>query len=955
MKGAAAVISAMVVAAVLAVAAPLGAQTVRSGTIGGTVADESRAAIPGVTVTLTSPALQVPQIVKVTDGSGAYQFVDLPLGTYRVSFELQGFGKLVRESIELSTGFAARVDAVLKVSGLEETVTVSGQSPMVDVTNTRGGATLSNDLLESIPNNRTYTDIGTLTPGMMPGVPPQTGGIGFGAIATTAAGGGYRSYGFTGGERVFMDGVNMQSNEAPDFAISEEVDVKTFGATAETPTPGAQIQIIVKSGGNDFHGRFKEEYITDALSSSNVDAALRAQGISAGDALVYSHDFIGDLGGRIVRDQLWFYGALRNQRNAKTIAGYAQDPGPDGQYGTGDDVLGRPPAENAEYTGKLSYQPSATHRYVGLFNRGQAEDDESFGSRFIPKESTEHLFYPNYRTKGEWQGTLTDRLLADVTVGGSWYYADYFTPESSLLKPSTLDRATLIQTGTSFDTSRSGIHRAVHNTQFAGTLTHFAAGNASGSHELKAGYAVWWEATRTVSPSNPAGNYQLVFDTVGGLPHQPVQLNGWTRPTDSSSRLNYYATFLADTWRITNRLTANLGLRWERNVSFVPPSVKEQGPFGDAGSFPQIEAGTWTDVAPRAGFAFDLTGDGKTVVKGTYGLYYHDFGPGFASGYSTNTQQTIAYRWHDLNSDRLYQPGEINLNTNGPDFISIAGGANPIKNPDLKQPRTHQVSASFERELVGNLSVRALYVYFRSTDLFSTINPLRPYGAFNIPLARQDPGPDGNVGTADDGGSVTIFDYDPAFRGGAFTASQPANRPAGHDDYANSFELLLDKRSGKVSGNTSILMTKNHRWINGNPQSPNDLFFPLDETWEVNFRVAGSYAAPHGIRLSALFYVLNGVPGQRTYLFRNLPQLSTLTVPLEQFGSQSGPIRTNLNIHVGRRFAFGKRRIEPSIDALNATNNNQAWTTGYAAGPTFGYATKIAAPRALRLGLQFDF
>ena len=124
--------------------------------------------------------------------------------------------------------------------------------------------------------------------------------------------------------------------------------------------------------------------------------------------------------------------------------------------------------------------------------------------------------------------------------------------------------------------------------------------------------------------------------------------------------------------------------------------------------------------------------------------------------------------------------------------------------------------------------MRALWVYFRAADAFATVNPLRPYGAYNIPLVRQDPGPDGNLGTADDGGQVTIYDYDPAFRGGAFVATEPANRPDGHDDHANSFEALLNKRGGKWSGNTSILLTKNHRWLTGNPQSPNDLFFPLD-------------------------------------------------------------------------------------------------------------------------------
>src|SRR5947208_6822945 len=104
--------------------------------------------------------------------------------------------------------------------------------------------------------------------------------------------------------------------------------------------------MIVKSGGNDFHGRYREEYFNHNLNSTNVDADLRRQGIGTGDALLYSTDFIGDLGGRIIRNKLWFYGAVRYQRNRRTVTGYSQAPGPDGIYGTADDVPGKPPGRN---------------------------------------------------------------------------------------------------------------------------------------------------------------------------------------------------------------------------------------------------------------------------------------------------------------------------------------------------------------------------------------------------------------------------------------------------------------------------------------------------------------------------------------------------------------------------------------------------------------------------------
>ena len=154
----------LLIAVILASAPGASAQTVRNGSIAGSVKDDTGASLPGVTVTVTSPALQVAQLTRVSDDKGEYQFVDLPLGTYRMAFELSGFTKLVREGITLTTGFAARVDASLRIATMEETVTVSGASPVVDVTNTRGGATLTNELLETIPNNRTYNDIMALTP-----------------------------------------------------------------------------------------------------------------------------------------------------------------------------------------------------------------------------------------------------------------------------------------------------------------------------------------------------------------------------------------------------------------------------------------------------------------------------------------------------------------------------------------------------------------------------------------------------------------------------------------------------------------------------------------------------------------------------------------------------------------------------------------------------------------------
>jgi hypothetical protein len=919
---------------------PASAQT-RFGTIAGTVTDESRAALPGVTVTLTSPALQVPQLMKVTDGLGEYQFPELPVGTYRLVFELGGFGRLIREEIQLPTGFSARIDVTLAVAQLQETVTVSGQSPLVDVTNTRGGATLSKELLQTVPISNNYQDILNLTAGMVVNSPPPAGQI--------AMSGGFKAYGVSRGqETTTIEGIDMRGSAVPNFAMVEEVDAKTYGNTADVTKPGPAFQLIVKSGGNDFHGRYAEEYMTDRFQSTNVDAALQAQGLQAGDALVSFQDFSADLGGRIIRDTLWFYGALREQRNMRTITGFIEDPGPDRTYGTGDDVPGESRTDASFRTLKLSYQMTPKNRFVGFYNRERRHAFEGLdASRYIPHESTMDFDYPLFANKGEWQGVFSDRMLATVmfaTSGSQVYYTNHSSD------PSTIDLTTQWRTGESFH-AFDHTQRYSKRTQINGSASYLPNRFLGGSHELKVGGSIWLNMSKVNTEDRPGGNFQLVFDR--GVATQFKTLNS---PMSSLSRRNSGSAYVTDTWRATRRLTVNLGLRADRSHLYVPPTVKPQGAFGSTGSYPQVEVATWLTWGPRFGVAYDLSGLGTTVLKGTYGRYSDDLNEFFLAPFSPVALTTTTYRWRDPNGNRLYDPGEVNLDVNGPDFLSVSG--NVVRAPNkFELPHTHELTASLEQQLSRSVSARVLYVFTRTGNEFESINAARPFNAYDVSLPRQDPGPDGVTGTADDGGIVTLADYDPAYRGNQFVMNQYANRERRYDDYHNSIEFALSKRAGgRFSGDTSFLATKHHRWLVGIPQSPNDLFFPIDETWEVIYRVAGSYRAPYGVSVSGLYSILNGAPGQRTYLFRNLPQTGTLTVRLEPFGAQSGPARTNLNLRGSKTLSLkGTRRLDFAVDVLNVLNSNAAWATGYASGPTYGYVTTIASPRVARFNATFAF
>ncbi len=955
------------VAIALAMASPAWAQSAASGTIHGTIKDETGAALPGVTATLTSPALQVGQMVTVSEADGTYRFVDLPAGTYRVTFELAGFTTFVREALRLTVGFVARIDATMTVGKVEESVTVSGQSPVVDLSTTSTAANFTQEVLQTVPRGRDIWAVLAMTPGVTLSGSPDVGGS---SMADRSS---METYGVGAQPKLVVEGINITTGPDENSAVYfnyfgfEEIQFKTSGTDAEVGVPGLQMVAVLRSGGNDFHGRYEGSYQGPRLQSDNLDASLRAQGLRVTEPLKYHFDAAADLGGRIILDKLWFYGGANRQQRVSNPLGFAAGPGPDGRYLTGDEPLADYEQSLTQYNVKLSWQLSKNNRLIGVYQKGtKVRPQGNSPGRFRPLESTQDYYDPTWVKKVEYQSTIGARTLVNVVGGYGGYFANYSamrTPFYRADRPSRLDRETGLRTGG----HESSDQRPRDKWQVDGGISFFPERFLGGRHELKTGATVYWFHHATGRLNHPHGNYVLTFDRVGGVSGQPVEIEINNSPLKPDNRQTTYGWYLKDTWRVTDRLTANLGIRWERQESFLPPQSKEASPdfpaLFPAGSFPARDILSWMRVLPRAGLAWDL--DGKTVVKTTFGLYNYLLGDDFAGNYNQNALVTARFRWRDLDGNGNYTPGEVNLDLNGPDFISITGARNNILNPDLKQPMTMEATASYERELAENLGFRTVYVFRRLQDFFSTPGPnvLRPRKVYNIPITRRDPGPDGNLGTGDDGGRVTFYDYDPAYRGAAFVGNMVTNSP--EIDRFHTVEFALTKRlSRRWMASASFWMVKNHRWITRVFESPNDDFFPLDETWEWAGNATGSYRLPWDIQLAGFVQAKQGVRGQRTYVFRaidpdggpRINQLSTVTLRLEPYGTRKGAAINVVNLRVSKEFSLpGGQRLGFDVDLFNLLNSSAPTAATWVTGPTFGYTTTVTPARIVRIGGRYSF
>ena len=921
-----------------------------TGTIQGRVADSQGAVLPGVTVTATSPSALGAQTT-VTSETGNYRFPALPPGNYELTFELAGFNSLKREGISISLGFTANVNVELALATLQETVTVSGASPVIDTSSSRVQQNFKMEQLQSIPNGRDMWALLAVTPG----VAMNRVDVGGNRAGTQQ---GYSAYGQTGQVRVLIEGINTTEGTGGagfyfDYASLEEAFLGTSGQSAEMPNPGVQSQFIARSGSNTFVGEYHMDWYNNSLQGSNLpDEYLAPTAFNGtnGSNAIREHsneidkykDWDINAGGPLAKDKLWFFGTYRRQNNAVAQPSFLFDK-------TFDTLLW-----NA--VGKVTYQMNQKNKLIGYYQWGQKEQPNRLPEStytYVSPDQTLSQLSGSWVYKAEWNGTISDKLYLEARYGDFGYYFPLGTnsPDNFFTNDTGAARLEGAHQKQQLDRDRKQYNFA--STYFLDT--------GKGSHTFKMGAELLKEQSWEGYESYRGGtsNMQLQFNNgaatrvIFGFPTADCVVGSLAAHDclKAQAALDAIGLFLTDTWAV-GKMTVNAGVRYDRYKGWLPeqdqmagteagwatqfPSLASQV---QAKSFAQRDLYTWNSFAPRLGVVYDVRGDGKTVLKGNYGLYWHNPGVGISGNANPNTaSKTATYVWTDLNNDRRWQPGE-----QAAAFVSADLEGTTGLDPNIKDPYTHEVSAWFEQQLSATMGVRTGFVYKTEDDLIGTFQPGAGPELFTTPYTFLDIGVDGRSGTADDR-NLTYLGIPTA----TFNTLDRSNQQMNVNQFARykTFEASLNRRyADKWSASMGFGYTMQHDFATGAPQyTPNNPGVNDRTGW--GFKATGSYDAPYGIRLSPVFRHQSGANYARTLTITAPAGLTGATRTTTAYADATDDNREDniyvIDIRAEKQLTFTPRvRLRLMFDAFNLTNSHASETINRATGLSYQKPTLI--------------
>ncbi len=933
----------MAVVAALALAQPTLAQ-IEQGRLLGTVTDAQGAVLPGVTVTAQSPALIGGQTT-VTEADGRFRFVALPGGVYDLTFELTGFQTLKREGIVLRLGQTFTIDGQLQVATLQESVTVTGESPVVDVTTTSVGTTFDAAKLQGIP---TATDMWAVL-SQSPGVRMQGYDVG-GSHKSQAIN--YEGFGVRGQSQFTIDGIQSEGNY-PNSLSMEEIAVSAAGGDVEINSPGAAIALTIKSGGNTFRSLNNTQWQPQRFSTNNVDPDTSLRGFTGNPNLLFVETH-HDVGGPILRDKLWFFVAYNYFKIDKVVSGINRS------IATDLGIFHELPA-------KLTYKLSQNDTLQAHYQWGYKYKPLRGLSATTPIESVLEQDSPYWTGKFQWQRVWSNRLFTDVRYG--WHGFNWpMQPNVPFTeRPPRLDTGTNLNSGAGWNAFDATPFRP----QGLLTATYYLPTRNAGSHDLKFGGSYVVDIDRTITNGNSG---PIRYRDRNGLVDE-IELidvgrredlyNTWNGPDNRNTILT---AFFQDRWSPKPNLTILAGVRYDRQTGSYQPG-KRAPVLSDV--FPTRETPGRSfkakhGVAPRFGVNYAFN-DGRTVAKVFWGRFFNEMGNVLGGNSNPGGNNIRIHKFDDANGNRIYD-GLAELGT----LVSATGGISTVIDENFKSPYADELSSAVEHQFWGESSVRVAYVRKMVRDSIGVTNVAR-LGQYTVPtpvtVNIQDFGV-GVTGTQ----SFNLFDIPASLRG--VVQNVYGNWPDANYNY-DTIQLGLNKRwpggfflqssfdyqwrdelrggtgASTISAAADPLQTDPldvGYFQNVRPDVPN-----RQKTTNWSARLAGRYVFKYDIGLGVNYRLQSGY-GFTRIITTSLPNAGTVNFFLDDLDNQYSDKVPILDLRLDKTLMVGgKYRVAVMLDAYNLTNGNPVSNFNIVNGSQYNRIIATLDPRVFQLGFRFEF
>jgi hypothetical protein len=962
-------------------------------TITGTVTDSSGAILPGVTVEAASPALIEKTRVAVTDGGGQFRIIDLRPGTYTVTFTLAGFNTVRRDGLQLAGTFTAVIDAELRVGALEETVTVSGAAPIVDVQGVTRQTVMDKDLVDAIPTGRLYSTLGVLIPGVSSNR-PDVGGSAGDIMATLTV------HGSRGADmRITQNGVPTATLQAggatgmavPNVGAAQEVSIDTSSVTAELATGGPRINFVPRDGGNEFRGNLFATFANDALQGSNFTPRLKELGLKTPDSISLVTDINPGFGGPIMRDRVWFYGTARHQIADNFAGGIfenvnANDP----NAWTYVADTSRPALNKSEWRDaqiRVTWQANAKNKFAGTWDQQTRCSCPFYASATRSPEAGNDRRSPAQRLlHAEWSSPLTSRMLLEgVFLHRTEYWGNFepfLTGYASGRAPGMIgvvEQSSGLQYRGGGNGGSGGPVGTYNNTWVPNYTWRAAVSYVSGAHAFKAGINdIVGESTARIYNFQP-----LMYRFNNGVPNQLTMFaTPYTRLTTQDHDLG---AFVQDRWTIS-RVTLSGGMRFDWYKSGFPEQHLGPGilvPNRDL-ICPAADNLNWKDITTRMGAVYDVRGNGRTAVKIALNKYLGAQGlNGLATAPNPIERLVLSTSrsWTDANRDFtpdcvLTDPaanGECGAMANRNFGGSQAGAA---FDPDLltgwgNRSYNWELSTGVQHELFPRVSVDLSY-YRRSYGNFQVTDNLAlsaaDFDQFSL-VAPTDPRLPG-------GGRQTInglYDLSPAkFGTPAQNYNTLSDRYGKQTERWSGVDLNLSARlqpgtlvqGGFSTGRTS---QDNCEIRAALPEiSPVNPYCRTSEPFLTQVKLLGLYTLPVvGVQVSG---TLQSTPGPEIAATYNAPAAAVapslgrplsggaanVSVNLVEPGTLYGERLNQIDLRIGKILRFGRTRSTLSLDVYNLLNSDTVLTMNNNFG-AWQRPTSVIQARFFKISVQADF